>query len=78
MSIVTQNGGSPKTQLGETKARLPDCQRAMWVLQNAVNRYQSIANTIVQLFVPQASGVMRLQQPDSSGKQHGRAKGEGS
>jgi|SRR5208283_190452 len=40
------------------------------------NRYKSIADTLVQLFVPQTSGVMAFQQPDSSGMKRDRNKGE--
>jgi hypothetical protein len=44
----------------------------------AVNRYKSIVDTLVQLFVPQTSGVIGFQRPDLFGMEHKRNKGEGS
>src|SRR5271167_4717246 len=40
----------------------------------AVGRYQSIDDTMVQLFVPQTSGVMIFRQPDSIGMRTTRIK----
>jgi hypothetical protein len=57
-------------RIANTKVPIGDTRAEWWALYSAARQYQGIANTIVQLFRRNASGVMAASQPIRSDERH--------